>query len=148
MPRILNNPAFWFWIYQGSIYNRVLNMLLVLIMSGFWIYHGSKYAWVIQSSEYAWMIPGYAKLCLNVPKSDWVAFLFYAGYFYKISNLLLPLGAEGARGRESWYTQPMIYPINISMMLFKCFIYLLCCCFSTFWCFKGPHQRFTKAVIL
>ena len=36
----------------------------------------------------------------------------------KISNLLLPLGAEGGRGREFRYIQPMLYPINISMMLF------------------------------
>ena len=31
------------------------------------------------------------------------------------------------------------------MMLFYSFIYLFCCCcFPTFWCFKGLSQRFTK----
>ena len=38
-------------------------------------------------------------------------------YTSKISYLLLSLGAEGSGGRESWYTQQMIYPINTSMML-------------------------------
>ena len=35
---------------SGSEYNRVLNMLLVLNMLGFWIYQGSKYA---SSSKFA-----------------------------------------------------------------------------------------------
>ena len=60
MPRILNIPASS--IYRDSEYNRVvnipdiyasvLNMLLVMDMSGFWIYNGSKYASVRQGSEY------------------------------------------------------------------------------------------------
>ena len=80
MPRILNMPAFsiyrWpgFWIHQDCKYARVLNMLLVLIISGFCIYHGSKYFRVPNMPEYVWMIPGYAWLCLNVPKSLWIPF--------------------------------------------------------------------------
>ena len=27
--------------------------------------------------EYAWIIPGYAWLCLNVPKSVWTAFILH-----------------------------------------------------------------------
>ena len=52
-------------------------MFLVLDMSGFWIYHSSKYARVTQSFEYAWIIPGYAWLCLNVPKSVWMSFVLH-----------------------------------------------------------------------
>ena len=44
--------------------------------------------------------------------------------------------------------QPMIYPINISMMLFSWFVYLFCCCWFTFWHFKEVNQKFTKTVIL
>ena len=60
MPRILNIPASS--IYRDSEYNRVvnipdiyasvLNMLLVMDLSGFWIYNGSKDASVSQGSEY------------------------------------------------------------------------------------------------
>ena len=39
----------------GCNYARVLNILLVLNMSVFWIYHGSKYFRVTQGSEYAWI---------------------------------------------------------------------------------------------
>ena len=45
----------------------------------------------------------------------------------KVSNLLLSLEAEDAGVRE--YTQPIIYPMNISMMMFN----LFCCfCFLIF----------------
>ena len=39
-------------MYQGWEYAKALNMLLVLNMSGFWIYQGSKYARVTQGFEY------------------------------------------------------------------------------------------------
>ena len=45
-------------------------MFLVLNMSEFWIYHGSEYARFTQGFEYAW-------LCLNVPKSVWMAFVLH-----------------------------------------------------------------------
>ena len=32
---------------------------------------------------------------------------------------MLPLGDQEGGGRESSYTQPMIYPVNIYMMLFN-----------------------------
>ena len=41
------------------------------------IYHGSKYVRVTQRSDYAWIIPGYAWLCLNGPKSVWMAFALH-----------------------------------------------------------------------
>ena len=46
-------------------------------MLGFWIYHGSKYVSVTHGFEYAWVIPGYAWLCLNVPKPVWMAFVLH-----------------------------------------------------------------------
>ena len=42
------------WINQGYEYIRVLNMLLVLNMSRFWLYHG-QHARIAQGSEYARM---------------------------------------------------------------------------------------------
>ena len=52
---VLNMPGEYmgFKIYQGFEYASVLNMLLVLNMSRFWIYHGSKYARVTLGVEYA-----------------------------------------------------------------------------------------------
>ena len=73
--RLLNIPGFW--MYQGSEYTRVLSMFLILNMSGFRIYHGSEYAKVTQGFEYTWIIPGYAWLCLNVPKSVSMAFVLH-----------------------------------------------------------------------
>ena len=55
-------------------------------MSGFWIYHGSKYARVTQDFEDTWIIPGYAWLCLNVPKSVWRAFVFYLLIYFLIQR--------------------------------------------------------------
>ena len=72
---VLNIPAFW--TYQVCEYARVLNMLMVLNMSGFWIYNSFKYVRVTESFEYAWIIPGYVWLCLNVPRSVWIAFVSY-----------------------------------------------------------------------
>ena len=71
--RIPNMPEFW--IYQcseyapGSQYCRVLNM------------PDSQYAWIIPEymSDYAWIgpnIPGYVGICVNMPKSAWMAFTF------------------------------------------------------------------------
>ena len=55
-------------------------------------------------------------------------------FISKISNLLLPFGAEGA----SCYTQPMIYPLNISMMFFNdLFIYFAVVVFPLFGASKG-----------
>ena len=60
-----------FWIYGGCEYG-----------GGFWIYQGSESAtflsmpglhMVLNMPEYAWIIPGCAWLCLNVPKSVWMA---------------------------------------------------------------------------
>ena len=67
-PWVLNIPEFS--IHRGYEYTRVLNMFLVLNMSGFWIYHDSEYARFTQGFEYAW-------LCLNVPKSVWMAFVLH-----------------------------------------------------------------------
>ena len=36
----------------------------------------------------------------------------------KISILLLPLRVEEGGGLESWYTEPMIYQMNISLVFF------------------------------
>ena len=48
-------------------------------MSGFWIYHGSMPGLhrVPNMPEYARIIPGYAWLCLNVPKYAWMAFVLH-----------------------------------------------------------------------
>ena len=81
MPRILYMPTFW--IYRGSEYTkvvnmtRVLNMLLILIISGLCIYHGSNNFKVLNMREYDWIIPGYAWLCLNVPKPVWMDFVLH-----------------------------------------------------------------------
>ena len=39
----------------------------------------------------------------------------------------LPLGAEEADGRESWYTQPIVYPMNIYLWCFfnDLFVYFI-----------------------
>ena len=68
-----------FWIYQASEYARVLIMLLVLNTSR--QSYGYNIALNIpglhRGFEYAWMIPAYAWLCLNVPKSAWMAFVLH-----------------------------------------------------------------------
>ena len=73
-----------FWICQSSEYTEVLteyttvlNMFLILNVSGLWIYHVSKYARVKQGFEYARIILGFAWSCLNVPKYVWMAFVLH-----------------------------------------------------------------------
>ena len=44
-----------FRIYQVCEYAGVLNMLLVLNMLGFWIYHSFKYVMVLQGSKFVWV---------------------------------------------------------------------------------------------
>ena len=58
--RVLNMPRFW--IYRGSECARVLNMALVLNMSGFGWCQDKK------GPEYAWIIPEYPQICLNILK--------------------------------------------------------------------------------
>ena len=65
---VLNVPKFS--MQRSFEYTRVLNMFLVLNMSGFWIYHGSEYARFTQGFEWA-------RLCLNVPKSVLMAFVLH-----------------------------------------------------------------------
>ena len=59
-------PGFW-------ICFRYLNT------SGFWIYHGSMPGLhrVPNIPEYGWIIPGYAWLYLNLPRSEWMAFVLH-----------------------------------------------------------------------
>ena len=104
--------CFWYWICQGSGYTMVLCQ-------------GSEYAWICLNNSWICPItPEFGWICLNsffsiVTGIIWFCFLFSTEYFYsKISNLLLPLGAEGARGRKFWYTQPMIYPIYIHIYIY------------------------------
>ena len=55
-------------------------MLLVLNMSGFWIYHSFKYVRVIQGSKYTWICLNNSWICqilLNVPKFVWMAFVLH-----------------------------------------------------------------------
>ena len=68
MPPVLNMPRLW--IYQGSEYTRVLNL------PGFWIYQGSEYVRIIQGSEYAWLCLN-VWICVNMPKSIWMAFVLH-----------------------------------------------------------------------
>ena len=65
----------------------------------------------------------------------------------KVSNLLLPLGTEGAGGFESYATSeiPNKYIYDAFLMTYLPILLLL---FFTFWHFKGVNRRFTKAVIL
>ena len=77
--------GFWvrlgFWISpssdRGSEYTRILNMFLILNMSGFCICQGSKYARVAQGFEYAWIIRGYAWFYMNGSKSVRMAFVLH-----------------------------------------------------------------------
>ena len=64
----------------------------------------------------------------------------------KVSNLLLPLGTEGAGGFESYATSeiPNKYIYDAFLMTYLPILLLL----FTFWHFKGVNRRFTKAVIL
>ena len=71
-----------FWKYWGLEYTRVVNILGFSICFRFWVCQGSgyttvEYVRVTQGSEYAWIIPGYVWLCLNLPKSVWMAFVLH-----------------------------------------------------------------------
>ena len=78
---------FWiclrFWICQRYEYSGVLNtpelwicwgseLLLVLNMSGSWIYHKFKYVRVRQVSQYAWICLNNSWICLFMPECAWV----------------------------------------------------------------------------
>ena len=83
--------GFWicigFWIYKGfecasgSKYADVVNI------PGFWKKKGSEYARIVQDCEYAWKVLKYGQICLNIseypgicvnmPKSTWMAFILY-----------------------------------------------------------------------
>ena len=41
----------------------------------FCIWQGSEYAWITQGSQNAWMIPEHVWICVNMPKSIWIAFV-------------------------------------------------------------------------
>ena len=57
--------GFWFWIYQGSEYARVTQ--------------GSQYTSICQNNFWSYQnMPEYAKICANVPKSAWIAFVLFA----------------------------------------------------------------------
>ena len=100
MPLVLKMPGFW--LKKGSEYTRVVNMPLVLKMPGFWIYQGSEYAtgsevakvlnkqgfWICQGYTGFWIclnmsacmclhMAEYAEICMNMPKSAWMAFALY-----------------------------------------------------------------------
>ena len=93
-PRVLNSRGFWiyfwFWMCQSFGYIRILNMHLVLNMSGFWIHENSEFTRVTQGLEYDWTIPEipeYTWLCLNMleyagisvhmSKSAWMVFVLH-----------------------------------------------------------------------
>ena len=80
-------------VWQGSEYASDFEYASALNIPGLWICQGSEYAsdseyvrvldtvlnmpglhGVLNMPEYAWIIPGYAWLCLNVPKSVWMVF--------------------------------------------------------------------------
>ena len=65
-PSALNIPGFWiclwFGICQGSRFATVL--IIPELHRG------------LNMPQYPWMVPGYDWLCLNVPNSFWMAFVF------------------------------------------------------------------------
>ena len=79
------------WIYLGfsisqrSEYTRIVNVPGFWICLWFGICQGSRFATVLiipelhralNMPQYPWMVPGYDWLCLNVPNSFWMAFVF------------------------------------------------------------------------
>ena len=79
--RVLIKPGFW--IYQvseyASGYARVLNRRLVLNLPGFWICQGYTGFWIYLIMS-RWICLGmceYAGICVNMPKSAWMAFVLY-----------------------------------------------------------------------
>ena len=69
-------------------------------------------------------------------------------FLSKVSNLLLPLGAEADRTSESCPTSetPNKHIYDALLMIYLSILLLLF--FVTFWHFKGVNWRFKKAVIL
>ena len=71
----LNIPGCWplirayAWDFE---YIKVLNMALVLYISGFWICQFSECTRVLNVPEYPWIIPKYAWLCLNLCEYAWI----------------------------------------------------------------------------
>ena len=138
--KAVNMPGFWlitgFWICLWYDYTRVLNIYLE-----FWLCHGSEYARVTtQGSDYAWIISECAWICVNMPRSAWMAFALHfpfvipclnehvVTYFNVYINLEVIIwrsfkfgvtfrGSDGgggarARGREYWYTFINIYTFD------------------------------------
>ena len=78
MPRVLNMPLvlnmLGFWLYQGSErvcgseYTRVLNMTMLHKLYT-WI--GVNYSWICLNMH------EYAKICVNMPKTAWMAFYVF-----------------------------------------------------------------------
>ena len=122
---VLNIPrfwiCFWFWICQSSGYTTFLNMPEL-----YRVLNMPEYAWLclnrlkgfcfkftycnLVSKE---IIDSFLLIFSTLTGSIWFYFCFRLNIFTSmISNLLSPLWVEGAGGREFWYTQPMIYPIN------------------------------------
>ena len=158
--RVLNMPGFW--VCQVSEYTRVLNM------PRFSIYHDSEYAFC---SVYARVLnmPGlqrvlkmpmlcfclnmfeYARICVNIPSSAWMAFVLYyfivislgcflssweylicflskTKYFAsKISSLPLPLQTEGLGAQILMHAIYRRWFLMIYLSPFLCFFF--CCCF-------------------
>ena len=122
MPRAVNAPEFWiclwFWICQGFEYTRVLNVSLVLSMSRFWICKGyTGFGISLDSPEWFRNMPECAGICVNMPKTVWMAFYVFVpvlilflrervatyfneiyikewGYFLEEKNLIFSVLAE------------------------------------------------------
>ena len=70
MSLILNEPEFW--IYKSSEYASGFEYVMILNILEFWICHR-----VTQGSEYTWIILEYARICVNMTKSVWMAFALH-----------------------------------------------------------------------
>ena len=84
MPLVLNMPGFS--IAENSEYISGSACAIVLVMPAFWIYQSFEYASVTHGSKCAWIIPEYdwilnmtkyTWICVNLPKSAWVAFALH-----------------------------------------------------------------------
>ena len=133
-------------------------------MPGFWIcfwfsiYHSFKDVRVAQGSKYVWLcliMSDYVIPYLKEPYTDFLEsknliFFFSIFFFFSLSIWFCFLFSDWiflqVRFQTCCYlwgpkwpgalnlTQPVRYPINISMMLFQWFIHLFCCCCCfTFW---------------
>ena len=78
--KVLNKPGFW--KCQGPEFAKVLNI------PGFWICQGYTGFWIclIMSGCICLDMSEYAEICMNMPKSGWVAFVLY---FAIVINLLI-----------------------------------------------------------